>query len=180
VSKTKKDTPGPGILVILGVVAALLLGGLIYYTQRGPSPTYDPQKPPDVNAEKNGEKVSYDAAVFKGGKLVVEKRQADAGADLVVESVNAALESISAVPPEARLVETKMDGEVLKLRFTSSFNQTYGTDDESNVIKGIMKAVDLNSDVKTVELETVNGQPIEPLGNSDLVGPQSVRDWIGG
>ena len=43
-----------------------------------------------------------------------------------------------------------------------------------------MKAVDVNSDADTVEFETINGQQIETLGSVDLVGPQSIRDWIGG
>jgi hypothetical protein len=182
--KTSKDTPGFGPLTILGVIAALVLAGLIYYAKFGPSPTYDPKNPPDVNAEKgNGEKemgVTYDAAVYRNGKLVIEKRTAPAGTDPVVASVNSVLESIPAVPPEARLQETKRDGDTMKLKFTSNFTQTYGNDDESNVITGVMKAVSANSDVKFVVFETVNGSPIETLGNADLVGPQSVRDWIGG
>ena len=77
-------------------------------------------------------------------------------------------------------METAKEGNTLVLRFTSSFTQTYGTDDESNVITAIMKAVSVNSTADTVEMETMDGRPIETLGSIDLVGPQSIRDWIGG
>jgi hypothetical protein len=178
VSKTNNDTPGAKPLLILGVVAALLLVGLIYYTQRGPAPTYDPNNPPDVKAEKAESK--YQATFYKDGNLVTEERTLATGEDAVVMSVNDALASIPAVAPESRLVETTREGDTLELKFTSNFTQTYGTDDESNVIKAIMKAVDANSTAEMVVFLTVNGQAIETLGSIDLVGPQSVRDWIGG
>lgn len=178
-SRIKNDTPGPKPLIILGVMAAVILGGLIYYTQFGPSPKYDPLNPPDVAADRDP-KPTYQAAFYKDGKLVVEAREINPGQDPVVESVNGALDSIPAVAPEARLVETSRSGDTLTLKFTSNFTQTYGTDDESNVIQAVMKAVDLNSDAESVVFETVNGQPIETLGSADLVGPQSIRDWIGG
>jgi hypothetical protein len=178
VSRTSGDTPGAKPLVILGIVAALLLGGLIWYTQRGPSPTYDPQNPPDIKAERTERK--YVATFYRDGQLVSEERTLTEGQDAVVESVNSALASIPAVAPEARLVETQREGDTLALRFTSNFTQTYGTDDESNVITAVMKAVSLNSDADMVVFEIVDGKPIETLGSIDLVGPQSVRDWIGG
>ena len=177
-SKTKGDTPGAKPLVILGVVAALLLGGLIWYTQRGPSPKYDPLDPPDIKAERQDKK--YVATFYKDGKLTSEERTLAEGDDPVVEGVNAALASIPAVPPEARLQETAREGNKMVLRFSNTFTQTYGTDDESNVINAIMKAVSLNSDVDTVEFETMDGHAVETLGSIDLVGPQSIRDWIGG
>ncbi|MEO7454508.1 MAG: hypothetical protein ABIV13_07070, partial [Fimbriimonadales bacterium] len=136
-SKTNKDTPGFKPLLILGVVAAMLLVGLIYYTQRGPSPTYDPNSPPDVKAETAEQK--YQATFYRDGKLVTEERKLAEGEDAVVQSVNDALASIPAVAPESRLVETSRDGDTLALKFTSNFTQTYGTDDESNVIQAIMK-----------------------------------------
>lgn len=176
--KTNRDTPGPAPLIIMGVIAALLLGGLYYYTQRGPSPKYDPVNPPDVNSERTETK--YRATFYRDGELVTEERTLAPGSNAVVESVNDALSSIPAVAPEARLVEAVREGRNLVLRFTSNFTQTYGTDDESNVIQAIMKAVDVNSDADTVEFETINGQQIETLGSVDLVGPQSIRDWIGG
>ena len=177
-SRTNGDTPGAKPLIILGVIAALLLGGLIWYTQRGPSPKYDPLDPPDVKAERADAK--YMATFYKDGQLVTEERTLAEGEDPVVLGVNSALESIPAVPPEARLVETAKEGNTVVLRFTSSFTQTYGTDDESNVITAIMKAVSVNSTADTVEMETMDGRPIETLGSIDLVGPQSIRDWIGG
>ncbi|MDQ2986250.1 MAG: hypothetical protein M3R13_05950 [Armatimonadota bacterium] len=175
----RRETPGAAPLLVLGAIALALLVGLIYYVQRGPGPRYNPQSPPDVQAEKNKE-ITYQATVYRDGKLVVEKGTAPSGSDPVVESVNGVLESIPAVPPEARLSETERNGSTLTLKFTSNFDQTYGTDDESNVISGIMKAVDLNSDADTVVFETVTGKPIESLGSVDITGPQSIRDWIGG
>lgn len=177
---SKRDTPSATPLIILGVIALAVFVGLVYYVRSGPTPRYDPANPPDVQAEQNGDAVGYTAAVWKDGKLVEEERTAPKGTDIVVASVNAALESIPAVQPEARLVESEKDGKNLKLKFTSNFNQTYGTDDERNIVTAIMKAVSLNSDTETVVFETVNGEQIETLGSGDLVGPQSVRAWTGG
>jgi hypothetical protein len=177
---SKRDTPSATPLIILGLVALAVFIGLVYYVRSGPSPKYDPKNPPDVQAQQNGDAVGYTAAVWKEGKLVEEERTAPKGTDIVVASVNDALESITAVQPEARLMETEMEGKNLKLKFTSNFNQTYGTDDERNIMTAVMKAVSLNSDAETVVFETVNGDQIETLGSGDLVGPQSVRVWTGG
>ena len=178
---SRRDTPGSRPLIVLAVVAAVVLGGLIFYVLRGPAPRYDRTNPPDMSAERPpaGAEISYTAAVFKNGKLTTEKRSAPKGSDPLVLAVNDSLESIPAVQPEARLVSAEKDGSNLKLKFTSNFNQTYGTDDEKNVLDALMKAVSLNSKAETVTLETVNGDPIETLGSVDLVGPQSIRDWIG-
>lgn len=177
---SKRDTPSATPLVILGVIALAVFLGLVYYVRSGPSPKYDRNNPPDVQAEKNGDAVGYTAAVWKDGKLVQEERTAPKGTDIVVASVNDALASIPAVQPEAKLVETEQDGKNLKLKFTTNFIQTYGTDDERDILTAIMKAVSLNSDAESVVFETVNGEQIETLGSGDLVGPQSVRSWTGG
>lgn len=177
---SKRDTPSATPLVILGLVALAVFLGLVYYVRSGPSPKYDRNNPPDVQAQQNGDAVGYTAAVWKDGKLVQEERTAPKGTDIVVAAVNDALGSISAVQPEARLVETEREGDNLKLKFTTNFNQTYGSDDERNILTAIMKAVSLNSDAENVVFETVNGDQIQTLGSGDLVGPQSVRVWTGG
>jgi hypothetical protein len=179
---SKRDTPGPGPLIGLAAIAALVLGGLIFYVLRGPAPRYDRENPPKIGTQEPPpeNEITYTAAVFKDGKLTSVKRTAPEGSDPVVLAVNDSLESIPAVQPEARLVSAEPDGKNLKLKFTSNFNQTYGTDDEKNVLDALMKAVSMNSKAETVTLETVNGEPIETLGSADLVGPQSIRDWIGG
>jgi hypothetical protein len=177
---SKRDTPSATPLIILGVVALAVFLGLVYYVRSGPSPRYDSDNPPDIQAELNGDAVGYTAVVWKNGRLVEEERTAPKGTDIVVASVNSALESIPAVQPEARLEETERDGKNLKLKFTTNFNQTYGTDDERSIITAVMKAVSLNSDAENVVFETINGDQIETLGSGDLVGPQSVRTWTGG
>lgn len=177
-SRKSGDTPGALPLVLLSVVAVILLGGLIWYTQRGPSPRYDQENPPDVHGDQTETGVSYQALVYKDGQLVAEKKTAPVGSDPVVESVNSVLGSIPAVAPESRLLETKRDGDNLLLVFSTNFSQTYGTDDEAAVIKGVMAAVSKNSTAKTVTFELDNGVGIDTLGNVDLTGPLTVSDWL--
>ncbi|MGI8923386.1 MAG: GerMN domain-containing protein [Fimbriimonadales bacterium] len=177
--KTKKDTPGAGPLVVMGVLAAVVLGGLIYYVKFGPPADLAPP----VDGAKAGKNVRVNVPVARvdGADTTfnTESQELPPGTDVIEASVNGFLETIPAVQPEARLITVKYEGENAELQFSSNFRQTYGTDDESMIVQGIMKAVASNSKVKTVTF-TEGGKPIESLGSIDLTGPQSVQDWMGG
>jgi lipoprotein-anchoring transpeptidase ErfK/SrfK len=175
--KTKRDTPGAGPLIVLGVVAALILGVLIYYVKSSPIADLKPTAP-----DRNAPHVTVRIPVIKRAgpdpRFDMEVRQMQAGADPVIESVNAFLEATHIVQPEARLVSAKVEGDNITLDFTTNFNQSYGTDDEAMLIKGIMRALNSNCRSKTATF-TAGGKPIETLGNIDITGPQKIRDWLG-
>lgn len=175
--KTKKDTPGSGPLVVLAVLAIIVAGGLFYYVKYGP--TKQPTSPKD-GRPTIGRKVTIPKATAgnEGATFSSETRDIPEGTDAIEASVNGFLESVPAVQPEARLQAVKYEGDNAELEFSSNFNQTYGTDDESIIIKGIMKAVSSNKpNVKTVTF-LAGGKPIETLGSIDLEGPQNVHDWL--
>ena len=177
--KTKKDTPGAWPLIVMGVLAAVVLGGLVYYVKYGPPADLAPR----TSGAQTGKKVRVNVPVAKvdGADTTfnTESQELPPGTDVIEASVNGFLATIPAVQPEARLVEVKYEGDNAELRFSSNFRQTYGTDDESTILQGIMKAVASNSKVKTVTF-TEGGKPIENIGSIDLTGPQSIEEWIRG
>lgn len=174
--KTKKDTPGSGPLVVLAVLAIIVAGGLFYYVKYGP--TKEPMSPKTGRPTSRKVEIPKATAGNDGATFSSETRDLPEGTDAIEASVNGFLESVPAVQPEARLQAVKYEGDNAELEFSSNFNQTYGTDDESIIIKGIMKAVSANKpDVKTVTF-LAGGKPIETLGSIDLEGPQNVHDWL--
>lgn len=178
-SRRSKDTPGAKPLIWMAVIAAAMFGGLFYYVKFGPTSKLTPLERTSTPAETE----VIVPVPGKGGQddnFTTKSIKLPKGSDPIVASVNAYLDGLKFVQPEARLLEVKYDKGNAELRFSSNFRQFYGTDDEATIIKGIVRAVAANnSNIKTVTF-TENGKPIDTLGQADLTGPQPVKDWISG
>lgn len=178
-TRKTKDTPGAKPLIILALIAVILFAGLIYYVKYGPTAELKPID--NAQPAAASDRVQVPVAVGGGPDAAFEMKTVDVpkGQDPVMFAVNHFLESLSFVQPEAKLLDVHYEGENVELVFSSNFRQTYGTDDEATIIKGILRAVQANSKAKTATFME-GGKPIETLGSTDLAGPQSIRDWTSG
>jgi hypothetical protein len=164
-----------GSRAALAVVAIAILGFLIYYAKFGPQAEIKPEP------GTQGAGSMIQVPVAQGGgqdlKFGMTSVKAEPGIDPAVTAVNAFLGSLPFVQPEARLLAITYERENAILQFSSNFRTTYGTDDEATLVKGVIKAVSMNSKVKSITF-TEGGRDLDTLGNIDLVGPQSVADWL--
>lgn len=100
------------------------------------------------------------------------------GEDPVVTAVNAFLASTSIAPKDARLLDVSYQGGVIVLNFSSPFARTYSTDDENTLLRGIFRAVQENSNAKSIRF-LVDGKSLETLGGYDLTGEQPTDLFSG-
>lgn len=100
------------------------------------------------------------------------------GEDPVVTAVNAFLASTSIAAKDARLLNVSYQGGVIVLNFSAAFARTYSTDDENTLLRGIFRAVQENSNAKSIRF-LVDGRPLETLGGYDLTEEQPTDLFSG-
>jgi hypothetical protein len=106
-------------------------------------------------------------------KFRSETVQVPKDVDPRVFAVNRYLRTASFVPAEAELMTVTVQGGVATLDFNSAFYTSYGTDDESTVINGILAVMGQFKDVTHVRF-LADGKPIDTLGNLELTDPLEV------
>lgn len=113
---------------------------------------------------------------YEGSDLKLDEKDAKApeGTDGMVHVINTYLDQVPAVPKDARLKTLTMDGGTAMLSFSSSFERTYGTDDEQTIIKGVLSSLAQFPEVKKAKF-LVEGKPMETIGNVDLTEPLDVE-----
>lgn len=93
--------------------------------------------------------------------------------DPKVFAVNSYLKNLGFIPKGAALKTCTVKDGLATLDFNAEFETTYGTEDEQTVVKGLMTTMAQFSDVHAVKM-TVEGKPLETLGNIDLTQPLPV------
>ncbi len=94
--------------------------------------------------------------------------------DPVIFAVNKYLDSVPAVPKSARALTCEVKSGIAHINFSDSFARTYGADDETTIVNGILATMKQFKEVDAVQFE-VSGKPLETLGNSDLSSPQKIE-----
>lgn len=172
-----------GVRWIVPILAIAGFLSLAYYAKYGPPadvPRKDATKPFGFEGRsaakpQNARTVLVPRAVERSGRVewVTEPKEASAESDAVIVAVNAFLQT-SGIAKDARLVSTRLDGDTISLHFERLTARGYGSDDESTLIKGILRAVKLNSSAKrAIFLE--GEERLLSLGMIDLSEPQPVR-----
>lgn len=122
-----------------------------------------------------GGSVTVFAPTYKGENLAFSKSTATVpeGVDPKVFAVNEYLRVAKIAAPDARLLSVDVRGGIASLDFNDAMNQTFGSDDESTLLNGILQTMGQFPDVNSV-LFFSQGKPIESFGNVDLTSPQAV------
>ncbi|MCW5935824.1 MAG: GerMN domain-containing protein [Fimbriimonadaceae bacterium] len=165
----------PAVVLVAG---GSLFAGLAYYVKTSPALDVpkemrrtDP-RPSPPGAHSDTVKVyrpSYDGNELK---LHESATRAPRGVDQKVHAINSYLAELTVVPKTARAKSFTVNGSIATIDFTRDFETTYGTEDEQTIVKGLL-ATASQFGVKQVRL-TVEGKPLETLGNLDLTGLQPV------
>ena len=102
-----------------------------------------------------------------------ESKAVPEGNDRIVFAVNEYLSNAKISPPEARLEKCVIVNHVARLSFTSTFEKTYGAEDEKTLLDGILRTLGQFEDVEKVQF-LIGSTPLESLGNIDLSEPVEV------
>jgi hypothetical protein len=177
----------------LVLVAALGLGGLIYYA-RNASDLIPPSHPkashlPTAESHEAGSaqnlkidsqgSSSGTAHIFtpkaEGGVTVYEAHESPTppGQDPRVYAVNAFLRQNSAVPPTSSVVAIEVKNGVAELSLNSDFRTSYSDDDEETILGGIARTLGAYPGIRSFRLYK-KGVPVETLGGADLSEPTPV------
>ncbi len=161
-------------------VALALFFGLFIYAKTGPPSRLEPATPEVQKPDENGVpaqlltvKVPLVSVVGGETQWSVEDVEIAPGADPVLEAVNGFLQR-SKIAPDARLLEIRLRTGGAELEFRNLFERGYGTDNDSTILEGVLRAVRENSELETV-IFWQDGEPARTLGNLDVGGPQPVR-----
>lgn len=134
-----------------------------------PAPTRKPPLQVTVPVPKaKGDAVEWSTTTVQG----IE------GEDPVMTAINSFLASTSIAPKDARLIDVSYEGGVIVLNFSSAFARTYSTDDENTLLRGIFRAVQQNSNARSIRF-LVGGKPLVTLGGYDLTGEQPTDLFSG-
>jgi len=179
-SKTSKSRNGfPLVIVAIGVLG---VGALAGYAKFGPANRVpqdqlrEDAKPPIVSTETDSSgRVKVLTPVYTGDDLTFRQGEKDTppGQDDRVFAINEYLKTISAVPSEAKATGCKVESGIATIDFTSAFEAGYGTEDERTIVEGILTVLGQFKDIEAVQF-TLDGKPLESLGNIDLTVPQKV------
>ena len=93
--------------------------------------------------------------------------------DPKVFAINLFLQNTRVAPPQARLLSVDIRHGVASLFFTADMRQTYGTDDESMLLNGILSTMGQFPEVEKVDFYA-DGKQIDTFGNVELTEPQPV------
>lgn len=159
-----------GILMLCGVVGIALLA----YVKFAPADVV-PNQVEIKKEDKGGGGVRLLTPYYKDNELVFrsEEVKVPPGEDKYVFAVNRYLRSVEAVPIDAVLVKCTVKDGLATMDFNAAFRTSYGTDDESTLLNGLMTVMGQFQDVSFIKI-TVEGKDIESIGNMDLIDPLQV------
>jgi hypothetical protein len=106
-------------------------------------------------------------------KFTSEQFEVPRNVDPHVYVVNDYLRATRFVPKEATVKTCVIEDGTATLDFTEAFYTSYGTEDESTVVNGILNVMGQFNDVSFVRI-LVEGKPIDTLGNIELTDPLPV------
>lgn len=163
------------LIVSIVMVSVVLLLALLAYVKFAPADVVPQEK--EVKEDKPvGGGVRLLTPYYKDNELAFRTSDVEVppGVDKYVFVVNQYLRSVEAVPKDALLETCTVKDGVATLDFNEAFRTTYGTDDESTLINGLLTVMGQFDDVLFVKV-LIKGQKVETLGNYDLIDPQQVQ-----
>jgi len=110
-----------------------------------------------------------------GSKIVFTRTAAQVPDDEDARAyvVNRFLENSRVVGPNAHLMSLEVRDGIAYLYFNQEMNQTFGTDDESTLLNGILTTLGQFPEINSA-LFYSEGKRIDSFGNVDLTTPQTV------
>ncbi|MCW5939148.1 MAG: GerMN domain-containing protein [Fimbriimonadaceae bacterium] len=174
-----KKKPSPLFPIVVALAGTAVLASVVIYIKDSPGKSVPPEQHKLADTQPPGLKTPDKVTVYKprydGDKLVFDKSQAKAAPkeDPKVFALNEFLKGLPMVPKGARAKSVKVANGVATVDFTTEFETFYGTEDEQTVLKGILTTLGQFEDVDKAVF-TVEGKPLESIGNVDLGEPQQV------
>lgn len=162
------------LILSIVMVTAIVAIGLVAYVKFAPADSVPKETVIKEETEPGGG-VRLMTPYYKDNELAFRSESVEVppGIDKYVFAINRYLRSVEAVPKEANLIACVIKDGTATLNFNTSFRTSYGTDDESTLINGVLAVMGQFEDVNFVKF-TVEGKNLESLGNLDLIDPQSV------
>lgn len=135
-------------------------------------PTAEPSSEKEATRKVESVHVEYVAEDYR-----VTKSQVDVpkGQDPYLVAVNTSLAHNPDIPADGKAIAAKVEGKTLVLDFGPSFERTYGSAEEGEILKSITGALEQFKELTHVQI-TVGGKPIETLGNVELTDPLPIRE----
>lgn len=161
------------LVVSVLLVCAVIAVGVTAYIKYAPADKVVNEKPTETQEVGGGVRIL--TPYYADGDLKFSDKSVEVPRDTdpMVFAVNSYLRSAPPVPKDAKLNKVTLERSIAVLDFNEAFNYSYGTMDESTVINGILATMGQFSQVQFVKF-TIEGQPLESLGNLELVDPLEV------
>lgn len=179
--RTKRADGGSRIYLAIIVIGLAVLAAIAAYVQLAPA-----KKVPEAirrtelggQATQQAKEVRVLTPRYEDGNLRFDSRpvRPEPGQDPVMAAINGFLSEARVAPPEAKCLSARREGDLVTLDFSAPFGQTYGAEDEQTLLGGIAKTLAQFPGVERFRI-TVEGRPIETLGNIDLTDPLAISDF---
>ncbi len=172
-----------GSRLYLAIIAfgLAVLAGVAAYVQLAPATKVPPEVRRDDSA-RSASPATRDVRVltprYEDGDLRFDSKplQARPGEEPMQAAINGFLEGAKITPPDAKCLSVRRQGDLAVLDFSGPFGQTYGAEDEQALLSGIAKTLAQFPEVKRFQV-TVEGKPIETLGNIELTEPLAISEF---
>ena len=179
-SKKSKNTGLVVILLMLSIAGGVVLGAYVVTTPNALHVPIDMrrEKPVAAHKETQGPTDRLVPIVDKDGVAHFEHQKVNIpkGVDPKVFLLNDYLEELHSRglgDKNARALGVDVHDRIAYVDFNRAFEQTYGTMDEGNVLRGIESVLGQFPEIDKVAFY-IEGKPMETTGNVDLTQPQDV------
>lgn len=174
-AKPRKSDSLPRALMVTGL---MVLGILGVYAALTKTASLDEKKAAAVTQQvepSTAKVIQVPTSTIKDNEtnITTEPKAVAQGEDPVLTAVNAFLKNTPVIPKSAEAKSVTLKDGVATVNFNKAFIKSYGTDDESTVVNGLLAALGQFKGIEKVSF-TVEGQPIDTLGSSDLSAPVAV------
>lgn len=179
--RTKRADGGSRLYLAIIVVGLAVLAAVAAYVQLAPA-----KKVPEAirraesadRAVRPSQEVNVLTPRYEDGDLKFESKplRTERGQDPMLAAINGFLAEAKVAPAEAKCRSARREGDLVVLDFSAAFGQTYGAEDEQTLLGGIANTLAQFPGVKRFRI-TVEGRPIETLGNIELTDPLAISDF---
>lgn len=171
----RKSDRLPTVLMVSGLFVLGVLGVYAALTRNAPLEEKRATAAAQQVEPSSAKVVQVPRSTIKDNEtnITSEPQAVPQGGDPMLVAVNAFLHNTPVVPKGAEAKSVKLVNGVATVDFNKAFLKSYGTDDESTVVNGLLAALGQFKGVEKAAF-TVEGQPIDTLGASDLSAPVEV------
>lgn len=176
-SRKSKNNGVIASLLLISLVGGAVMGAYVVTTPNARKVPADLRRE-DRTSAKSPDKVHALVPRMNGHDLSFEKHDVTApdGVDRRVFVVNEYLKELHSKDignAKARAIGIDVRDGTAYLDFNSSFEETYGTEDEATVVNGILTTLGQFPEIERVQFE-IEGKAMDSLGDLDLSTPQPV------